>query len=167
MRLKLLKRFVWFAAIAMVVVSCLSDDIDDYTPPTLEEELSTLTDYIDTLQGRGLNVDTTEMGIYYIIDSIGEGEYPIEGDTCIVKYTGFFLSGEIFDSSENNTFDVTLGEQTVIPGWEDGLKVFKKNAKGYLIIPSEFAYGSSGFASIPPYTTLIFSIDMVDIKRGY
>jgi FKBP-type peptidyl-prolyl cis-trans isomerase FkpA len=167
MKLKLLKRFLWIVAITVVVASCITDEIDDYVPPTLEDELSTLNEYIDTLEARGLNVQETEMGVYYVLDSIGVGEYPVDGDTCTVKYTGFFLSGEIFDSSEDNTFEVKLGEQSVITGWEDGLKVFKKNAQGYLIIPSEFAYGSNGYGSIPPYTTLIFNIEMVDIKQGY
>lgn len=167
MKVQLVKRFLWIVAIAVVAASCMNDDGTGYVPPTLEDELSILNEYIDTLESRGYNVDTTDMGVYYVIDSIGEGEFPVDGDTCTVKYTGFFTDGQIFDSSGNNTIDVVLGEQTVIPGWEDGLKVFRKNSEGHLIIPSELAYGSNGYASVPPYTTLIFKIEMVDIGQAY
>ena len=62
--------------------------------------------------------------------------------------------------------DVELGKDQVIKGWEDGLRVFNKNAQGLLIIPSDYAYGTTGFSSIPPNTTLGFVIEMVEIKKG-
>ncbi|MCY1722237.1 FKBP-type peptidyl-prolyl cis-trans isomerase [Prolixibacteraceae bacterium Z1-6] len=167
MNLRFLTKLVFAALLMGFVVSCFNDDTDEYIPPTYEEEMALLSEYLDSLQSRGFDVDTTDMGVYYLIDSIGEGDFPVYGDTCSVKYTGFFLSGNIFDSSGDNTFDVVLGEEKVISGWEDGLQVFNTGSKGYLIIPSEFAYGSTGNWSIPPYTTLIFYIDMVEIKQGY
>jgi len=166
MKLRLLKNLLLVAAIGVFIVSCMDDDIDPYIPPTAAEELAMLNDYIDTLENRGLNVDTTGLGVYYVIDSVGVGEFPKDGDTCSVQYTGFFLTGDVFDSSGNNTFDVVLGENSVIEGWEDGLKVFRKNAEGYLIIPSEYAYGTNGYSSIPPNTTLVFKIKMQDLKIG-
>lgn len=166
MKVELFKKLLFAAIIGIFVVSCIGEDVDPYTPPTKAEELAQLNVYLDTLNNRGLDVGSTEMGVYYIIDSIGEGEYPVDGDTCSVKYTGLFMDWTVFDTSGDNTFDVVLGTQSVIEGWEDGLKVFNKGATGYLIIPSEFAYGSTGYSSIPPNTTLIFNIEMVDIKQG-
>lgn len=167
MKLGLLKNLVLVVCLGLFVVSCFDDnDIEPYIPPTEAEELALLSEYIDTLTNRGLDIDTTDLGVYYIIDSVGEGVFPVEGDTCVVKYTGFFINSSVFDSSGDNTFSVELGKNSVIEGWEDGLKVLNKGAEGYLIIPSEFAYGSTGYSSIPPYTSLIFRIEMVDIKIG-
>ena len=165
MKLGLIKNLLLVGIIAVFAVACM-DSGDDYIPPTKEEEMALLAEYLDTLEARGYEINSTDLGVYYVIDSIGEGEYPLDGDTCSVRYTGFFLNGQVFDSSGEYTFDVELGKGQVIEGWEDGLKVFNTNAEGLLIIPSEFAYGSTGFSSIPPNTTLGFVIEMVEIKKG-
>ncbi len=164
MKLSLLGNLLIVLIAGVLAVSCLEVSNEDFDPPTKAEELELLSEYIDTLENRGIDVDTTDLGVYYIIDSIGEGVYPVDGDTCRVKYTGLFMDWSVFDSSGDYTYDVVLGTQSVIEGWEDGLKVFNKGSEGYLIIPSDFAYGSKGYASIPPYTTLIFYINMVEIK---
>lgn len=166
MKMEVLKKLFFAVIIGAVVMSCM-DSTEEYIPPTLEEEMALLDEYIDTLVNRGFDIQMNDLGIYYAIDSIGEGAYPTEGDTCLVKYTGFFISGGVFDSSGDNSFEVVLGENRVIQGWEEGLKEFNKGSKGYLIIPSEFAYGSTGTYGIPPYTTIVFGIEMEDIKYAY
>ncbi len=172
MKLELVKKLVFALIIGVSVVACVDDPNDDYTPPTVEEELAYLSDYIDTLEARGFDVDTTDLGVYYVIDSIGDGDFPYDDDTLTVKYTGFFINGQVFDYSSNDGFDVVLGltgPGSVIEGWNDGLKQFNKGGRGYLIIPSEFAYGEAGFPngyggySIPPNTTLVFTIEVLDI----
>ncbi len=163
MKLGLLKNLLLVGIIGVFAVSCI-DEVEPYVPPTKAEELALLDTYIEQLEDSGLNVDTTSLGVYYVVDSVGVGEFPIDGDTCTVNYTGFFLSGDVFDYSGANPFKVVLGEQNVIAGWEDGLKVLNKGAKGYLIIPSDFAYGTNGYSSIPPNTTLVFNIEMLDIE---
>uniref|UniRef100_UPI003216B422 FKBP-type peptidyl-prolyl cis-trans isomerase n=1 Tax=uncultured Draconibacterium sp. TaxID=1573823 RepID=UPI003216B422 len=173
MNLRFFTKLVFAALLIGFVASCMKDDSEPYVPPTHEEEMALLDQYIDTLENRGYDVDTTEMGVYYVVDSVGTGDFPVDGDTCVVKYTGFFIGGTIFDASGDNTFEVVLGDGDVIDGWEDGLKVFNKGSEGYLIIPSEYAYGSKGsydyygYLKIPPYTTVLFHVEMVDIKQGY
>ena len=171
MNLKILTRLVFGVLLIGFVTSCIEDN--EYVPPTYEEEMALLDEYIDTLQNRGYNIESTDFGIYYAIDSVGEGDFPIYGDTCEVRYVGKFMDGTIFDASGNYTFEVVLGENQVIEGWEYGLQLFNKNAQGHLIIPSEFAYGSTGIRdsygnyAIPPNTTIVFNIEMVEIKQGY
>lgn len=172
MNLRFFTKLVCAVVLIGFVASCIGEDYEDYVPPTYEEEMALLNEYLDTISNRGYDVDTTDLGVYYLIDSVGTGDFPVNGDTCVVKYTGMFMDGAVFDASGNTTFEVVLGENRVISGWEDGLKVFNKDAKGVLIIPSEFAYGTGkydryGNLVIPPYTTLIFSVEMVDIKQGY
>ncbi|WP_346863693.1 FKBP-type peptidyl-prolyl cis-trans isomerase [uncultured Draconibacterium sp.] len=167
MKLRFFRNLVFAALLIGFVASCIDDNGSTYIPPTHEEEMALLNEYLDTLQNRGLDIDTTELGVYYIVDSIGEGAFPLVGDTCEVKYTGFFIDGSIFDTSGTNTFEFILGSENLIPGWNDGMKVINKGAFVYLLIPSELAYGSTGYSSVPPNTTIIFNIEMVDIKQGY
>ena len=127
-----------------------------------------LTNYINTLIANGRDVDTTDLGVYYVVLEEGEGEYAKTGDTLSVGYSGYFVDGTLFDTSNyndnNGKFEFVLGGISLIPGWEDAMKVMNKNAKIQFIIPSELAYGSTGQGTIPPYTTLVFVIKMLDIK---
>jgi FKBP-type peptidyl-prolyl cis-trans isomerase FkpA len=147
--------------------SCLKNNFD--TPdPTYEQEQSMLKAYIDTLIANGRDVDTTQLGIYYIVLEEGEGEVAKTGDSLTVGYSGYFVDGRLFDSSQYNnnegTIEFVLGELSFISGWEDALRIMNKNSKMQFVIPSDLAYGSAGQGVIPPYTTLVFVIKMVDIK---
>mgnify|MGYP003851196215 FL=1 len=159
-------------AIAIVALaSCLNtEDVEEVTR-TEAQELAELDVYLDTLQNRGLNIDTTTLGVYYVVDSVGNGPYPVIGDTCVVKYDGFLLNGFLFDSSTSHntegTYEFVMDETAFIQGWTDGMKVINEGALVYLIIPSEFAYGAMGSYPIGPYETLIFAVEMVDIKQAY
>lgn len=148
--------------------SCL--DINDETKvPTLAEEQMSLNTYIETLISNGDDVDTTEMGIYYVMMEEGEGEFAQTNDTLTVGYAGYFIDGYQFDASAwhnqvDSTYTFILGNPPKIEGWDEGMKILNKNAIAQLIVPSEFAYGSEGSGIIPPYTTLVFVVKMIDIK---
>ena len=150
------------------VVSCIDNDIPNEPPRTKADEMADLKVYLDTLEGRGLDIDTTDLGVYYVVDKEGNGTFPQSGDTCIVNYSGFFMNGMMFDASHlhnsDSTFQFVLNTTPMIKGWEDGMKVVAEESRTYLIIPSEHAYGSTGYGGIGPYETLIFDIKMKDIK---
>ena len=81
-----------------------------------------------------------------------------------MHYNGTFLDGKVFDSSigkQPATFVLT----NVIPGWIEGLQLMKKGGKSKLIIPSNLAYGQ-GNQGIPPFSTLLFDVELIDIKSG-
>ncbi len=169
--MKLLTKFMVLAIAIVAMASCLNtEDVEEVTR-TEAQERAELSIYLDTLQNRGLDIDTTALGVYYVVDSLGNGPYPVIGDTCVVKYDGFLINGVLFDSSTNHngegTYEFVLDENTFIRGWTDGMKVINEGSLVYLIIPSEFAYGASGSYPIGPYQTLIFAIEMVDIKQAY
>lgn len=163
MNLKLVTRLVLAIIIGVAVVSCI-DEGEEYVPPTKAEEAAILKEYLDTLENRGLDIDTTALGVYYVIDSVGNGTYPVEGDTCVIKYTGFFIGGGVFDTSGDDTWEFILGDDQIIDGWNDGMQVIDEEGEAFLIIPSEFAYGERGYGSVPPNTSIVFSIEMVEIK---
>ncbi|WP_340112322.1 FKBP-type peptidyl-prolyl cis-trans isomerase [Maribellus mangrovi] len=169
--MKLVTRLLMMAFAGVLVVSCLEDRTDDMIERTAAMEQEELAIYLDTLAQRGFDVDTTELGVYYVVDSLGDGPFPVSGDTCTVKYTGFLLGGYIFDASmyhsADSTYQFVLNETPMIEGWNDGVQTINKGTTSYLIIPSDLAYGSAGYYPIRPYETLIFKVEMVEIKQAY
>lgn len=89
------------------------------------------------------------------------------GDTILVNYTGKLEDGTVFDSSyeRNQAFNFTLGAGEVIKGWDEGILGMKKGEKKQLVIPPEKGYGNQDKGSIPPNSTLIFDIEIVDIIK--
>ncbi len=109
----------------------------------------------------------TESGLFYQIDTTGEGERPAKGNTVKVHYKGELLDGTVFDSSfkRNEPIEFSLGVGQVIPGWDEGIALLNKGAKASLIIPSDLAYGAAGAGGvIPPNATLKFEVELVDFK---
>ncbi len=107
-------------------------------------------------------------GLYYIETQKGTGEKPQSGDRVTVHYTGSFIDGKPFDSSleRGKPFTFKFGVGEVIPGWDEGIAKMTKGTKAQLIIPSNLAYGSEGKPPIiPPYSTLIFDIELLDIQK--
>ncbi|WP_430972238.1 FKBP-type peptidyl-prolyl cis-trans isomerase [Sunxiuqinia rutila] len=163
-------KFLLMAVMLVAMYSCFDDPVQDtvnYTP-TREAEL--LEVYLDTLVNRGYDIDTTSSGIFYVIEEQGEGLYIQSGDSIGIKYTGFRSdNGQIFDSStyhyEDETWKFRYEPGNLIDGFEDALMLMNEGTKGLFIIPSNLAYGASGSGSIPPYTTLSFSIELKKIYQ--
>ncbi|MFN3849162.1 MAG: FKBP-type peptidyl-prolyl cis-trans isomerase [Spirosomataceae bacterium] len=108
----------------------------------------------------------TASGIYYVVNKAGAGPNATAGDTVVVNYTGKLMDGKTFDSSiGREPFVFPLGQNMVIPGWEQALSMMKKGEKATVFIPSSLAYGEAGAGGvIEPYTPLIFEIELLDIK---
>jgi len=109
------------------------------------------------------------------IDSVvGTGAIAETGQTVAVHYTGWLYDagadqnrGEKFDSSvdRGRPFEFPLGAGRVIKGWDEGVVGMQVGGKRTLIIPSEMGYGTRGAgASIPPNATLLFDVELLDIK---
>lgn len=108
----------------------------------------------------------TATGVYYQVVQAGTGVKPKKGNKVIVHYTGHLLNGEIFDSSldRGEPFDFIIGQGRVIEGWDEGIPLMRKGEKGILYIPSYRGYGEQRAGSIPPNSTLIFEVELLDIK---
>jgi len=105
-----------------------------------------------------VNIETTKPGT---------GDGAKDGDTLVVHYTGTLTDGKQFDSSRGRApFEVTLGQRRVIAGWEQGLQGMKKGETRKLTIPPELGYGARGAGgAIPPNATLVFDVELLEIKR--
>lgn len=130
-----------------------------YSP---DEEDELLEQY---LLENNITTEDKESGLYYIETETGTGVQSQLGDTVDVHYTGRLIDSTIFDTSAGgDPFSFTLGTGYVISGWDEGITYMKEGGKATLIIPSELGYGSSGSGSIPPYSILIFDVELVDIR---
>lgn len=113
------------------------------------------------------NVVTTPSGLKYVEIQEGTGASPERGQTVVVHYTGTLEDGKKFDSSRdrNQPFRFKIGIGQVIKGWDEGLSTMKVGGRRQLIIPADLGYGSRGAGGvIPPNATLIFDVELLDIK---
>jgi peptidylprolyl isomerase len=109
---------------------------------------------------------TTTSGLKYYDLTTGTGESPKTGQTVVVDYTGWLTDGTQFDSSidRGEPISFVLGEGNVIPGWDEALATMKVGGKRQLVIPPELGYGDQGSGTIPPGATLIFEVELKEIK---
>lgn len=125
-----------------------------------------------------ITVSPSPDGVYVIEEKKGTGAVATSGKTVSVNYTGTLLDGKVFDSSlesvikENGlparatyeplAFEVGAGR--MIQGFDNAVNGMKVGTKARLIIPSKMAYGQQNMGNIPPFSTLIFDIEVMDVK---
>lgn len=110
---------------------------------------------------------TTPSGLTYLITKRGPGPQLKAGDTVILNYTGTLTNGVKFDSSHDRNEPLTfkLGAGQVIKGYDEGLAKLRVGDHAILVIPGKLAYGPKGIPNvIPPDSTLIFIVEVVDAK---
>ncbi len=98
--------------------------------------------------------------------TVGDGAEAVAGKEVTVHYTGTFTDGTKFDSSvdRGQPFTFTLGAGEVIQGWDQGVAGMKVGGKRKLTIPPELGYGPNDYQSIPGGSTLLFDIELLDVK---
>jgi FKBP-type peptidyl-prolyl cis-trans isomerase FklB len=111
-------------------------------------------------------VKTTESGLQYKIIREGSGAIPGLTDSAVCHYTGKLVDGRVFDSSVKRGAPITFPLTGVIKGWTEALQMMPVGSKWELYIPYDLAYGERGNGRIPPYATLIFELDLLDIKAA-
>ena len=152
---KKIMKYITFALVLSLFVSCSSDDEKDYV--TLNEK--EITDYIAE---NNLVAEKSSTGLYYIIDNEGTGEQPTFASNVTVAYKGYFTNGTVFD--ESNEEGASFNLQGVIAGWTEGITYFKEGGSGKLLIPAHLGYGNSGRGSIPGGAVIIFDIDLISVN---
>ena len=112
-------------------------------------------------------VITLPSGLQYKVLVKGEGEVPLESDRVKVHYEGRLIDGTVFDASTKHGDEPSeFTASQVIRGWSEALTMMPVGSKWQLYIPYELAYGERGAGSdIPPYSTLIFDVELIDIVR--
>lgn len=97
---------------------------------------------------------------------VGTGAEAKPTSTVVVNYKGTLEDGTQFDSSydRNQPFETQLGVGAVIKGWDQGIPGMKVGGKRKLTIPASLGYGPQGQGSIPPNSTLIFEVELLEVK---
>ena len=110
-------------------------------------------------------VKETESGLQYMVVKTGDGKKPTATSTVMVHYTGTLLDGTVFDSSVQRGQPATFPVNGVIGGWTEALQLMTVGSAWKLFIPYHLAYGAQGAGSdIGPYATLIFDVELLEIK---
>ena len=111
--------------------------------------------------------EKTESGLRYQFIQKGDGKKAEAGKTVSVHYEGSLESGKVFDSSypRKKPIEFKLGIGQVIEGWDEGIALLKVGDKARFVIPSDLGYGPAGAGGvIPPNATLIFDVELMDVK---
>lgn len=111
------------------------------------------------------SVQRTESGLLYKVIKKGEGALPVDTNQVEVNYEGRLIDGTVFDSSYKRNKPATFGVTQVIKGWTEALKMMPVGSVYELCIPYELAYGERGNRNIPPFSTLVFKVELLDIKK--
>lgn len=109
-------------------------------------------------------VKSTASGLLYKVIKEGDGAMPTDTSEVEVHYEGKLVDGTVFDSSYKRGETATFAVNQVIKGWSEAVKLMKVGAEYEVCLPYEIAYGERGTRGIPPYSTLIFKIELKSIK---
>lgn len=110
------------------------------------------------------SVYTTKSGLQYMKIKEGNGPKPKVTSTVKVHYTGTLIDGTKFDSSVDRGEPIEFPLNQVIPGWTEGLQLMPEGSKYMLYIPYNLGYGEQPVGDIPPGSTLIFEVELLEVK---
>ena len=106
----------------------------------------------------------TKSGLQYKIVNAGAGVKPKADSEVQVHYRGTLIDGTEFDSSYKRGQPVSFKLNQVISGWQEALQLMSKGSKWQIFVPSNLAYGPAGAGPIGPNETLIFDVELLDVK---
>jgi FKBP-type peptidyl-prolyl cis-trans isomerase FklB len=110
-------------------------------------------------------VKVTASGLQYKVIDMGTGIKPLATNTVKVHYKGSLIDGTVFDSSYDRGEPIEFPLNGVIKGWTEGVQLMPQGSKFEFYIPYDLAYGDKGAGgTIPPYATLIFIVELLEVK---
>jgi FKBP-type peptidyl-prolyl cis-trans isomerase len=165
-----MKKHVVIAALAMVIIAAgctkKTEEVKttETTTTTTNTAAGTQTGAVGSTGTTGATATAPKVDM---TDSVvGKGAEAVNGKAVTVHYTGTLKDGTKFDSSvdRKEPFTFTLGAGQVIKGWEQGILGMKVGGKRKLTIPPELAYGANAVGAIPANSTLIFDVELLEVK---
>lgn len=115
---------------------------------------------------KNAGVKSTPEGIQYLVLKEGTGAQATETDSVVVHYIGSIADGTEFDNSYKRGEPIEITLDNVIEGWKLAIPLMKVGSKYKFFIPYHLGYGERGSGPIPPYSTLIFEVELIDIKKS-
>lgn len=154
-------RYNFFIGLMLLVIMFVSScSIETYATKKDDANQEILSYILDN------NIDATpkNSGLVFIPISNGEGDCPNSKASVAFHYKGYYMNGDVFDSSYDKSYPlvVQLGNNTIIKGLEEALMMMNKGSKAMVIIPFYLAYNDREFAPVPPYSNLIFELELID-----
>lgn len=157
--MKMLNKILFICIVSLTMLSC---SIETYSTKKVAAD-NEIQSYI---YDNKYDISADFTGLAYIPLTKGNGRYPKEGDVVAFHYVGYYLDGEKFDSSYDRKYPliVELGNEKMIKGLEYALRKMDKGAKSKVIVPFYLAYDDMDNAPVPPFSNLIFEIELLDIN---
>ncbi len=162
---------VYHVKIDSLYSSAKVDDIEKKNKAMQEAYMQKASTSEDSLMNKYLTdnkitVKPTESGLYIVVKSKGKGAQVKQGDNVEVSYKGMLTNGSVFDASEKHekAFIFPVGMKQVIPAWDEAILSMTVGTKALLVAPSKLAYGPQGSGPIPPFSPLVFEIEVIGIK---
>lgn len=154
--------FTFIVLLAAAISSC--NKIDK------EQELDLLYKYLETNE---IDIDPTESGLYFLESGFSTlqtfaSDFPSAGDSVFVIYKGYLLAdpGVVFAQTSLEELGIYIFKsEDVLKGWEEGIGYMKTGTSAKIIVPSSLGYGKERTGLIPPYSTLIFEVRILDIRK--
>ena len=109
-------------------------------------------------------VTETDSGLQFEVIQEGQGDQPGAESNVTVHYHGSLIDGKVFDSSYDRGEQISFALNQVIPGWTEGLQLMNPGAKYRLYIPYNLGYGEQGTQGIPPFSTLVFDVELFSVN---
>ena len=151
----------YFLTLILIVSIFCSCSIENYST----KKLAANNEILSYVNDRGYSVEYDSLGLVFIPIKQGNGVFPKDNDLVAFHYVGYYLNGEIFDSSydKSRPLVVQLGENKLIKGLEYSLLKMDKGSKSKVIIPFYLAYDNMVNGPVPPYSNLVFELELIDI----
>ncbi len=108
-------------------------------------------------------VQKTASGLAFKVIDKGSDKVASENSEVVINYTGKLVNGSVFDSTDKHGKPAQFNLSNVIPGFREGLQKVGKGGKVILYIPSKLGYGQQALPGIPPNSTLIFDVEIIDV----
>lgn len=139
----------------------------------IEEEMAALKaqsekDLANYLRQNNITVEPRPSGLYYVSHKECSDIMAVPGYTARIKFDAYYLDGTVLGSSDSlgvDYYEVPVGQGKVLRGLEEGISYMAKGENATLIIPYTLAYGESGYGAIPPYTNLVFNVEVLDVVK--
>ncbi len=170
--MKVLLKFTLFSVLGLGLVACGEDaEKEKFRKALVEKALNDDTrkegDAFLAENKTKEGVVTTKSGLQFKVLTAGQGTKPSITDTVTVHYEGKRLDGHVFDSSYKRGEPATFPLNRVIKGWTEGVSDMQKGEQRMLYIPPELAYGAVRPSDdIPPNSTLVFKVELIDFRSA-